>query len=139
MPTLTKTPWFGGISLLLAAALPLGAQAQDAEARGLEIATEADARDTGWGDSVVDLTMILRNKNGDESIREMRSRALEVADDGDKSMIIFDQPRDVRGTALLTYSHKTGDDDQWLYLLLLVTVTMVVTSLLIEWSIALPS
>ena len=97
MPTLTKTPWFGGISLLLAAALPLGAQAQDAEARGLEIATEADARDTGWGDSVVDLTMILRNKNGDESIREMRSRALEVADDGDKSICLLytsPSPRD---------------------------------------------
>ena len=128
MPTLTKTPWFGGISLLLAAALPLGAQAQDAEARGLEIATEADARDTGWGDSVVDLTMILRNKNGDESIREMRSRALEVADDGDKSMIIFDQPRDVRGTALLTYSHKTGDDDQWLYLPALKRVKRIASS-----------
>lgn len=128
MPTLTKTPWLGGFSLLLAAALPLGAQAQDAEARGLEIATEADARDTGWGDSVVDLTMILRNKNGDESIREMRSRALEVADDGDKSMIIFDQPRDVRGTALLTYSHKTGDDDQWLYLPALKRVKRIASS-----------
>ena len=36
--------------------------------------------------------------------------------DGDKSLIIFDQPKDVEGTALLTYSHKTADDDRWLYL-----------------------
>ena len=46
----------------------------------------------------------------------MRNRSLEVADDGDKSLIIFDHPKDVRGTALLTFSHKTGNDDQWLYL-----------------------
>ena len=39
-----------------------------------------------------------------------------MADDGDKSLIIFDHPKDVRGTALLTFSHKTGNDDQWLYL-----------------------
>ena len=25
-------------------------------------------------------------------------------------------PADVKGTALLTFSHKTGNDDQWLYL-----------------------
>ncbi len=116
MRTHTKPAWLSTMALVAATTLPLSALAQDPEARGLEIAEEADARNTGWNDSVVDLTMTLRNKNGDESVREMRSRALEVEDDGDKSMIIFDQPRDVRGTALLTYSHKSGDYDQWLYL-----------------------
>ena len=37
-------------------------------------------------------------------------------DDGDKTLIIFDQPRDVAGTAFLNYTHRTGNDDQWLYL-----------------------
>ncbi|WP_348672447.1 outer membrane lipoprotein-sorting protein [uncultured Abyssibacter sp.] len=124
MHTLTKFSWLG--ALAIGAALPV--HAQDAAQRGLEIAQEADRRDTGWSDSVVDLTMTLRNKNGDESVREMRSRALEVEDDGDKSMIIFDQPRDVRGTALLTYSHKTGDDDQWLYLPALKRVKRIASS-----------
>jgi hypothetical protein len=36
--------------------------------------------------------------------------------DGDKSLSIFDEPRDIKGTAFLTYSHKRGDDVQWLYL-----------------------
>ena len=36
--------------------------------------------------------------------------------DGDRSLVIFDDPRDVQGTAMLTFSHKTGTDDQWLYL-----------------------
>ncbi len=100
----------------LAASTVLPAFAQTPEERGLQIAQEGERRDEGWGDSATVLTMTLRNKQGQESVREMRSRALEMSDDGDKSMIIFDEPKDVRGTALLTFSHKAGDDDQWLYL-----------------------
>jgi outer membrane lipoprotein-sorting protein len=43
-------------------------------------------------------------------------KILEVESDGDKNLTIFDNPRDVKGTAFLTYSHKVRDDDQWLYL-----------------------
>jgi hypothetical protein len=31
-------------------------------------------------------------------------------------VVIFDSPPDVKGTALLTYAHREGADDQWLYL-----------------------
>lgn len=92
------------------------AWADDDAKKGLEIAVEADRRDTGYHDFRAELTMLLRNKHGKESLRNMRTRSLEVEDDGDKTMIIFDQPRDVKGTALLTFSHKTEPDDQWLYL-----------------------
>lgn len=100
----------------------------DAEAKGLAIAREADRRDEGWQDATSTLTMVLRNRHGQESRREMRNKALEVADDGDKSLIVFDHPRDVRGTALLTFSHKTGDDDQWLYLPALKRVKRIASS-----------
>ncbi len=90
--------------------------AQSPEARGLEVAQEADRRDEGFGDFSVSLTMTLRNRHGEESIREMRNSTLEVMDDGDKSMVIFDRPRDVQGSAFLSYTHKAGSDDQWLYL-----------------------
>ncbi len=86
------------------------------EARGLEIAKEVDVRDTGFNNSVVELEMILRNKQGQESRREMRNKTLEVDGDGDKSLVIFDKPRDVKGTAFLSFTHKEGPDDQWLYL-----------------------
>ena len=86
------------------------------EERGLEIAREADLRDTGYGDFVADVSMVLRNRHGQESTRALRSRTLEVDQDGDKSMIIFDSPSDVKGTTFLTFSHSEGDDDQWLYL-----------------------
>ena len=88
----------------------------DPEARGLEIAVERDARDIGFHDFEAELRMVLKNRHGQSSERSLRSRTLEVTDDGDKSLIVFDAPADIDGTALLTFSHKSGDDDQWLYL-----------------------
>jgi hypothetical protein len=96
--------------------LPCGLLAATPEEQGLAIATEADRRDTGFGDNTSSINMILKNRQGQESTREIRSRTLEVENDGDKTLIIFDRPRDVQGTALLSFTHKVGPDDQWLYL-----------------------
>ena len=104
------------LMLSLLALLPPGALAEPAEEKGLAIAIEADRRDKGFGDSSATLNMILRNKQGDESTREVRVRTLEIEADGDKSMSVFDSPPDVKGTAFLTFSHVQGPDDQWLYL-----------------------
>ena len=90
--------------------------AQDAGQKGLAIARQVDSSDSGFGDSTAHLRMILRNRHGQESTREIRIRTLEVEDDGDKGLMIFDTPRDVKGTASLNFTHKTADDDQWLYL-----------------------
>lgn len=84
--------------------------------KGLEIAMEADKRSSGFGDFTARMKMVLRGKEGRESIRKIRVRTMETQSDGDKSLTIFDSPRDVKGTAFLTYTHKVGDDDQWLYL-----------------------
>lgn len=84
--------------------------------RGMEIAVEADRRDLGFGDYSADVTMLLRNKHSEESTRSLSTRVLEQESDGDKSLVVFDKPADIDGTALLTFSHKTGNDDQWLYL-----------------------
>ncbi|MBT8383481.1 MAG: outer membrane lipoprotein-sorting protein, partial [Ignavibacteria bacterium] len=90
--------------------------AQTPEEKGLQIAIESDKRDVGFGDSQSELKMILRNKQGDESTRQMSNKTLEVNGDGDKSLVIFNEPRDVKGTAFLSFTHKSGPDDQWLYL-----------------------
>jgi outer membrane lipoprotein-sorting protein len=104
------------LPLLLLLLLPFGLPAQTPEEQGLAIAQEADRRDSGFDDYTSDVKMILKNKHGQESTREIRSRTFEVDGDGDKSMTIFDKPRDVKGTALLSFTHKEGPDDQWLYL-----------------------
>ncbi|MDT8385689.1 MAG: outer membrane lipoprotein-sorting protein [Gammaproteobacteria bacterium] len=98
------------------ACLPLLAMAQTPEQRGLEIAIEADRRDTGWQDQTASLEMVLRNRHGQESRRSIRSKTLEVEGDGDLSMSIFDTPNDVKGTAFLSYTHALTPDEQWLYL-----------------------
>ncbi|AXT57513.1 outer membrane lipoprotein-sorting protein [Aquimarina sp. MMG015] len=91
-------------------------QAQSAEERGLQIAKEADKADQGFNSSIVNLKMTLKNKNGQTSERLLITRTLEQSDDGDKSMIVFNSPKDVKGTSTLTFTHKIGSDDQWLFL-----------------------
>jgi len=86
------------------------------EEAGLAIAREARERKLGFGNFTARQVMLLRNRHGQESRRELRVKVLEVADDGDKSMFVFDEPRDVEGTALLIYAHKEAADEQWLYL-----------------------
>jgi outer membrane lipoprotein-sorting protein len=90
--------------------------AQTVENHGLQIAKKAEEADLGFGSSTVELKMILKNKNGQTSERSMTTRTLELTEDGDKSLIAFNSPKDVKGTATLTYTHKEGSDDQWLYL-----------------------
>jgi len=102
--------------LLLALPLPETALAETPEEKGLAIAIEADKRDTGWKDQKSDLNMTLRNRQGQETERNIRNKQLEVLGDGDKSMSIFDSPRDVQGTAFLSYTHSKKPDDQWLFL-----------------------
>ena len=91
-------------------------KSDDPVALGLAIAVESEKRDTGFGDFTAELTMILKNRHGETSERYIRSKTLEVIGDGDKTLSIFDKPRDVKGTAFLSFSHKEGPDDQWLYL-----------------------
>jgi hypothetical protein len=87
-----------------------------AEQKGLDISVEAKKRDLGWQDSTADMMMVLRNQQGQESIREIKMKSLEVQNDGDKSLTIFNKPRDVKGTAFLSFSHPVEADDQWLFL-----------------------
>ena len=91
-------------------------QAESAEEKGLAIAYEVDARDNGFVDTKVELEMVLRDVSGNQNARSMRLRILEVPEDGDKSLTVFDSPPDIRGTGLLTFSHKVASDDQWLNL-----------------------
>ncbi len=106
------------ISILLIAAFlfPTLAGAETPEEKGLAISKEADQRGNGFQDSTAKMKMTLMNRHGQKSIRQLRVRSLEVSNDGDKGLIIFDSPRDVKGTAFLSFTHKVGDDEQWLYL-----------------------
>jgi hypothetical protein len=106
--------------LLTAFAISFAAQvdAATADEKGFEIAARSDRSDLGFGDSDVELKMVLRNAAGQESTRSLRIATLEKPDEtvGDKSLVLFDTPRDIEGTALLSHAKILDPDDQWLYL-----------------------
>lgn len=88
------------------------------EDRGYAVAARSDRSDRGFGDSKVELKMVLRNKAGKTTTRSLRLTTLEIPNEdlGDKSLIIFDTPVDIEGTALLSHARILDPDDQWLYL-----------------------
>lgn len=96
----------------------LMAQETELSKKGYEISARSDRTDRGFADSQVDVTMVLRNKAGEESSRSMSFTTLEVADEniGDKSLVVFNTPKDVEGTALLSHAKILDADNQWLYL-----------------------
>ncbi|MEE9251369.1 MAG: outer membrane lipoprotein-sorting protein [Alphaproteobacteria bacterium] len=105
-------------AVIAMAPLAVTTAVEDPTAKGEAVAREWDRRDRGFGDTRAVLTMILENRRGQTSERRLRIDTLEVPDenDGDKSLVVFDRPRDIKGTALLSYSHILDPDDQWLYL-----------------------
>ncbi|MCH6550259.1 MAG: outer membrane lipoprotein-sorting protein [Proteobacteria bacterium] len=110
---------FGAMLLIALGALAaVPSFATTAEEKGFEIAARSDRSDRGFGDSDVELTMVLRNAAGQESSRSLRIATLEIADEsvGDKSLVLFSTPRDIQGTALLSHAKILDPDDQWLYL-----------------------
>lgn len=104
------------VLLILPLALSPLTNAGESEDKGLEISKVSKEKDLGWTDSETELEMILKNQHGETSVRKMRLKSIEVANDGDKSLTVFDSPKDVKGTAFLSFSHLEGNDDQWLYL-----------------------
>ena len=109
-----------GVCLAVAACLATSTTAwtaeQSAKEKGLKIALESRARGEGFGNFTARQAMVLRNKQGRESKRQVRIKVFEVAGDGNKSLFVFDQPRNVKGTAFLVHGRRAGPDDQWLYL-----------------------
>jgi len=92
------------------------AKKMDPSKRGLKLAKLIDKHDRGWNNQIADVVMILKNKQGQQSVRKIVIKTLEVKGDGDKSLTIFKSPKDVKGTAFLSFTHPTTSDDQWLYL-----------------------
>lgn len=78
-------------SVLLASVLFSGQVFADS-AKGLEIASERKARDTGWQDSIATMSMVLQNAQGESSSRLMRLKSLEIDGDGDKGLTILTNP-----------------------------------------------
>lgn len=125
---LRKINLFNVVALFILMFATVFAQAETTQEKGLAIAKEVDVRDLGFADITFGMEMILRNKYGEQTNRLLRNKTLEQENDGDKSLIIFDNPADVKGTAFLSFTHRQGPDDQWLYLPALKRVKRIASS-----------
>lgn len=88
----------------------------DEEKKGLEIFKQQYLIDEGWQDMEARMDMVLIDASGRESRRKVVKRMLEDSTQPDKTLGIFIEPADVRGTVMLTFEHSYGADDQWLFL-----------------------
>jgi outer membrane lipoprotein-sorting protein len=82
---------------------------------GEVVAKKAYANISGYKSSISKTTMVLKNAQGDENVRKLEMKKLE-GENGDKSLLIFLYPNDLKDTKLLSYEVIGGDDKQWLYL-----------------------
>lgn len=90
--------------------------ADDVAQKGKAIAIESDKNDQGFVDQVAIVEMVLTNRHGQHSSRKMKSSTLEKDGEGDKTLILFEDPKDIKGTAFLSHTHILDPDDQWLFL-----------------------
>ena len=88
----------------------------DDEKKGLSIYLKQYLIDEGWADMEVSMDMLLIDASGHESRRKVVKRALEDGAQPDKTMGLFLEPADLRGTVMLTFEQSYGADEQWLYL-----------------------
>jgi outer membrane lipoprotein-sorting protein len=87
------------------------------------VARKADARDVGK-DGTFELKMRLfdrqqRVRERELTIKTMRAQssgAAKSAVDGDRMLIRFTYPNDIKGTGFLVWEHPAGEDERFLYL-----------------------
>ena len=104
------------LSILGFGPIALAAKKDPAYAKGLKIAKAMRAASKGFIGEESEMELILIDAKGTRITRLLKGLSKESKGDGDKSISIFLNPKDVKGTKMLTHSHKTKDDDQWLFL-----------------------
>ena len=97
--------------IILLIALNIGLLAQTS----LDIAKKSYETISGYNSSISLTTMLLKNAQGVENIRKLELKKLENSD-GDKSLLLFVYPNDIKGTKLLSFEMIGKDDKQWLFL-----------------------
>jgi outer membrane lipoprotein-sorting protein len=97
-------------TLLAAQSPPTGTETADWVSR------QIDARDTGR-DARLDMTMRLFDRQGRGRERALTVTALRGRDAaGDRTLVRFNAPNDIKGTGFLVWEHDAADDERFLFL-----------------------
>jgi hypothetical protein len=93
-----------------------------------EILDRRKALDDGtrhWTDRQQRMRFVIVAGSGGERRRELSVYERRYADDEIKSVVFFHAPAEVKGTALLAFTHKGRQGEQWLYLPALARVRVI--------------
>ena len=90
--------------------------AKDSSILGLKIAKKIEKANNGFRYEKARVRLVIESPSGGKVVREIDIKTQEKKGDGDRSLIEAVKPADAKGIKLLTWSHKVGSDDQWLYL-----------------------
>jgi hypothetical protein len=101
-----------GLALLLL--WMLGAMAY-ADMTGKEIINEQIQRHEVDTEEATEI-MLLVDKNGDREKRVLKRYSKKNDQNLNRFLLVFTNPVDINGTALLTWEQNNGMDDQWMYL-----------------------
>jgi hypothetical protein len=104
------------LGALVAASIGSAARAQEPAPSGEEIARRINARDDG---ASLTRRVVMELADRDGTVRTRVTRAYRRRFEAEqRSVLFFDEPANLKGTALLTwdYADPARDDDQWLYL-----------------------
>ena len=91
-------------------------QANPSNNKGKEIAQIVYDSEKGYQGELGEIEMILINAQDEKITRKLTNKILEMKDDGPRFIIEFLWPADVKGTKLLTWSHRTKADSQWIFM-----------------------
>ena len=89
---------------------------EDPQVHGRQIAEFADRYERGYKDEILQGEMTLFDADGDSVRRGFLRMVLEQPDSGDKLVVKFQSPAEIKGVAALTHENPGSSDDNWLYL-----------------------
>jgi hypothetical protein len=106
--------WFG-LCLALMLTITLSASAALAAGQGEEIMREQKKRHE-VNSETSSVVMLLVDDKGNKEKRLLDQFSKKAEKGESRAMMVFLDPADIKGTALLTWEHDTTPSDQWLYL-----------------------
>lgn len=110
----------GGAVAVLALAACLGGVVRAEEARSarqiLDAVKHLNDTTRAWTDLTRRMHIVIHDRRGGERNRDLLIRTRRGAEGEDKTLVVFQEPPEIRGTSLLQFDHQDRDAEQWLYL-----------------------
>ena len=82
---------------------------------GREILDEQNSRH-GSDTEYTKEKMTLIDDSGNQEVRLIRRFSKDMGNDEVRFLFVFDSPKSIKGTALLTWAYDRGESDQWMFL-----------------------